>query len=51
MPDPSHICDLHHSSQQHLILNQLSEATTGSARGERWLVRIDGVVVHEEAQQ
>ena len=25
-PDPSHICDLHHSSQQHhQILNSLSE--------------------------
>ena len=24
--DLSHICDLHHSSQQHLILNPLSEA-------------------------
>ena len=26
MPDPSHICDLHLSSQQHQILNLLSEA-------------------------
>ena len=26
MPDPSHICDLHHSSQQGQILNPLSEA-------------------------
>ena len=25
-PDPSHICDLHHSSQQRWILNPLSEA-------------------------
>ena len=25
MPDPSSICDLHHSSQQCQILNQLSE--------------------------
>ena len=25
-PDPSHICDLHHSSQQRRILNLLSEA-------------------------
>ena len=25
-PDPSHVCDLHHSSQQHQILNPLSEA-------------------------
>ena len=24
--DPSHICDLDHSSQQHWILNRLSEA-------------------------
>ena len=26
MPDPNHICDLHHSSRQHWILNPLSEA-------------------------
>ena len=26
MQDLSHICDLHHSSQQHQILNPLSEA-------------------------
>ena len=26
MPDPSHVCDLHHSSWQHQILNPLSEA-------------------------
>ena len=26
MPDPSHICDLHHSSRQYRILNPLSEA-------------------------
>ena len=26
MPDPSHICDLHRSSQQRRILNPLSEA-------------------------
>ena len=25
-PDPSHICDLQHSSQQHQILNLLSNA-------------------------
>ena len=25
-PDPSHVCDLHHSSRQHQILNPLSEA-------------------------
>ena len=25
-PDQSHICDPHHSSQQHQILNRLSEA-------------------------
>ena len=24
--DPSHVCNLHHSSQQHQILNPLSEA-------------------------
>ena len=26
LPDPSRVCDLHHSSQQHQILNPLSEA-------------------------
>ena len=26
MQNPSHVCDLHHSSQQHQILNPLSEA-------------------------
>ena len=26
MQDPSHICDLHHSSQQHWIFNPLSRA-------------------------
>jgi len=26
MPDPSHTCDLHHSSRQRWILNPLSEA-------------------------
>ena len=26
MPDPSHVCDLHHSSGQHPILNPLIEA-------------------------
>ena len=26
-PDPSRICDPHHSSQQHQILNPLSEAS------------------------
>ena len=26
MPDPSHVCDLHHSSWQRQILNSLSEA-------------------------
>ena len=25
-PDPSHVCDLHHSSRQRWILNLLSEA-------------------------
>ena len=28
--DPSHICDLHHSSQQCWILNPLSEAKDGT---------------------
>ena len=27
MPDPSNVCDLHHSSRQHWILNPLSEAS------------------------
>ena len=26
MPDPSHICNSHHSSQQHRMLNPLSKA-------------------------
>ena len=26
MPDPSHVCDLNHSSRQRQILNPLSEA-------------------------
>ena len=26
MPDPSHVCDLHHSSRQHWILNLLRKA-------------------------
>ena len=30
MPDPSRICDLHHSSQQCWILNPLSEARDGT---------------------
>ena len=30
MPDPSHICDLHHSAQQCWILNPLSEARDGT---------------------
>ena len=29
-PDPSHICDLHHSLQQHGILNRLSKARDGT---------------------
>ena len=28
--DPSQVCDLHHSSQQHQILNSLSEARDGT---------------------
>ena len=28
--DPSRICDLHHSSRQHQILNPLSEARDGT---------------------
>ena len=30
MPDPSYICDLHHSSGQHQIPNPLSEARDGT---------------------
>ena len=30
MPDPSHVCDLHHSSQQCQILNPLSEVKDGT---------------------
>ena len=30
MPDPSHVCDLHHSSQQHWILNPLRKARDGT---------------------
>ena len=30
MPDPSHICELHYSSQQHWIFNPLSEARDGT---------------------
>ena len=30
MQDPSYIWDLHHSSQQHQILNPLSEARDGT---------------------
>ena len=29
-PDLSHVCDLHHSSQQHEILNPLSKARDGT---------------------
>ena len=30
MPDPSPVCDLHHSSQQRQILDPLSEARDGT---------------------
>ena len=30
MQDPSHVCDLHHNSRQHRILNPLSEARDGT---------------------
>ena len=36
MPDPSHICDLHHSSQQRRILNPLSE--TGIEPVSSWVL-------------
>ena len=38
MQDPSHICDLHHSSRQCWILNPLSEARLEPA-SSRMLVR------------
>ena len=41
--DPSHICDLHHSSRLHQILNPLSEARDSS--------RILVVFVPPEPQQ
>ena len=31
--DPSHVCDLHHSSQQHQVLNPMSEA-----RDQTWVL-------------
>ena len=34
-PDPRHICDLHHSSQQCRILNPLSEARTREGPGPK----------------
>ena len=40
MPDPSHVCDLHHSSQQCLILNLLSEA-----RDRTWVL-VDTSWIH-----
>ena len=40
MQDPSHICDLHHSSQQGQILNPLSKARshTGILMGTSWVL-------------
>ena len=41
-PDPSHVCDLHRSSQQHQILNPLREA-----RDQTWnLVVLSGICFH-----
>ena len=40
MPDPSHVCDSHHSSRQHQILNLLSEA------GDRIRVLVDASQFH-----
>ena len=39
MPDQSHVCDLHHSSQQHWILNPLSKARdqTQDLMDTRWV--------------
>ena len=39
MPDPGHACDLHHSSQEHWILNPLSEARaqTHILMGTSWV--------------
>ena len=40
MQDPSHVCDLHHSSQQHQILNPLSKARD-------WIcIRMDASQIH-----
>ena len=44
MPDPSHICDLHHSSQQCQILNPLSKAKN------RTCVLMDNRFVSAESQ-
>ena len=40
-PDPSHICDLHHNSQQHWVLNSLSEAR------DRTLILGDTSQIHD----
>ena len=37
MPDPSHICNLHHSSQQHQIFNLMREARDRT-RNESWFL-------------
>ena len=36
MKDPSHLFDLHHSSQQHQILNPLSEAVKPGIEPASW---------------
>ena len=40
MPDLSYVCDLHNSSQQHQILNPLSEAR------DQTLILVDTIQVH-----
>ena len=37
MQEPSHVCDLHHSSQQYFILNPLSEARDWTV-GSSWIL-------------
>ena len=41
-PDPSHLCDLHHSSQQCQVLNPLSEAGDQT----RVLTDLPGFITH-----
>ena len=40
-PDPSHVCDVHHSSRQCRILNPMSEA-----RDQTWILMDTGQVLN-----